>query len=127
MTPFLDIHQVFCGRFDDDDQMACILDAIQDMGEPDDTLVIYIQGDNGASTVNGPAGSSKAVAGRDHVRMRTRAFPANSISIAGAAGRMGEVRPTRRWRELDSNSRFRARFGSVFVVSLFALRFVAEA
>jgi hypothetical protein len=25
--------------------------------------------------------------------MRTRAFPANSISIAGTAGRMGEVRP----------------------------------
>jgi hypothetical protein len=38
-----------------------------------------------------------------------------------------EVRPTRWWRELDSNFRFRARFGSVFVVSLFALRFVAEA
>jgi len=31
------------------------------------------------------------------------------------------------WRELDSNFRFRARFGSVFVISLFALRFVAEA
>jgi arylsulfatase A-like enzyme len=29
--------------------MACILDAIQDMGELDDTLVIYIQGDNRAS------------------------------------------------------------------------------
>jgi hypothetical protein len=27
--------------------------------------------------------------------------------------------PTLRWRELDSNFRFRARFGSVFVVSLF--------
>jgi hypothetical protein len=34
---------------------------------------------------------------------------------------------THRWRELDSNFRFRARFGSVFVISLFALRFVAEA
>ena len=54
-------------------------------------------------TVNGPDGSSKAVAGRDHVRMRTRAFPANLISIAGAAGRMGEIRPTRCWREPDSN------------------------
>jgi hypothetical protein len=31
-----------------------------------------------------------------------------------------------RWRELDSNFRFRARFGSGFVVSLFALRVVAE-
>ena len=30
-------------------------------------------------------------------------------------------------RELDSNFRFRARFGSVFVVSLLGLRFVAEA
>jgi glycosyltransferase involved in cell wall biosynthesis len=34
---------------------------------------------------------------------------------------------THRSRELDSNFRFRARFGSVFVISLFALRFVAEA
>jgi hypothetical protein len=34
---------------------------------------------------------------------------------------------THRWRELDSNFRFRARFGSVFVVSLLGLRFVAEA
>ena len=30
-------------------------------------------------------------------------------------------------RKLDSNFRFRARFGLVFVVSLFVLRFVAEA
>jgi hypothetical protein len=40
--------------------------------------------------------------------MRTRAFPENSISIAGAAGRMGEVRPTRRWREMDSNYWYRS-------------------
>ena len=32
-----------------DDQMGRILDAIQDMGELDNALVIYIQGDNGAS------------------------------------------------------------------------------
>jgi hypothetical protein len=34
---------------------------------------------------------------------------------------------TLRRTELDSNFRFRARFGLVFVVSLFVLRFVAEA
>ena len=32
-----------------DDQMGRVLDAIQDTGELDNTLVIYIQGDNGAS------------------------------------------------------------------------------
>src|SRR5215469_16100097 len=34
---------------------------------------------------------------------------------------------TLRWRELDSNFWFRARFGSVFVVSLLGLRFVGLA
>ena len=35
--------------------------------------------------------------------------------------------PDVRWRGVNSNFRFRARFGLVFVVSLFVLRFVAEA
>jgi arylsulfatase A-like enzyme len=39
-----------------DDQMGRILDAIQDMGELDNTLVIYIQGDNGASAEGGQQG-----------------------------------------------------------------------
>jgi arylsulfatase A-like enzyme len=39
-----------------DDQMGRILDAIQDLGELDNTLVIYIQGDNGASAEGGQQG-----------------------------------------------------------------------
>lgn len=37
-------------------QMGRVLDAIEEMGELDDTLVIYIQGDNGASAEGGPNG-----------------------------------------------------------------------
>ena len=36
-----------------DHQMGRILDAIEEMGELDNTLVIYIQGDNGASAEGG--------------------------------------------------------------------------
>jgi len=39
-----------------DYQMGRILDAIQELGELDNTLVIYIQGDNGASAEGGPNG-----------------------------------------------------------------------
>ena len=39
-----------------DDQMGRILDAIEAEGELDNTLVIYIQGDNGASGEGGPQG-----------------------------------------------------------------------
>ena len=39
-----------------DTQMGRILDAIEDMGELDNTLVIYIQGDNGASAEGTPQG-----------------------------------------------------------------------
>jgi len=39
-----------------DTQMGRILDAITDMGELDNTLVIYIQGDNGASAEGTPQG-----------------------------------------------------------------------
>jgi arylsulfatase A-like enzyme len=39
-----------------DNQMGRILDAIDAMGEIDNTLVIYIQGDNGASAEGTPQG-----------------------------------------------------------------------
>jgi len=39
-----------------DFQMGRIIDALADMGELDNTLVIYIQGDNGASAEGGPQG-----------------------------------------------------------------------
>jgi arylsulfatase len=39
-----------------DTQMGRILDAIDQMGETDNTLVIYIQGDNGASAEGTPQG-----------------------------------------------------------------------
>jgi arylsulfatase A-like enzyme len=39
-----------------DTQMGRILDALEDMGELDNTLVIYIQGDNGASPEGTPQG-----------------------------------------------------------------------
>jgi arylsulfatase A-like enzyme len=39
-----------------DTQMGRILDAIEDLGETDNTLVIYIQGDNGASAEGTPQG-----------------------------------------------------------------------
>ncbi len=39
-----------------DTQMGRIVDAIEDMGELDNTLVIYIQGDNGASAEGTPQG-----------------------------------------------------------------------
>jgi arylsulfatase A-like enzyme len=39
-----------------DDQMGRIVDAIEDLGELDNTLVIYIQGDNGASAEGGQQG-----------------------------------------------------------------------
>jgi arylsulfatase A-like enzyme len=39
-----------------DTQMGRIIDAIEDMGELDNTLVIYIQGDNGASAEGTPQG-----------------------------------------------------------------------
>ena len=39
-----------------DDQMGRVLDAIEETGELDNTLVIYIQGDNGASAEGTPQG-----------------------------------------------------------------------
>jgi arylsulfatase A-like enzyme len=39
-----------------DNQMGRVLDAIEETGGLDDTLVIYIQGDNGASAEGGPQG-----------------------------------------------------------------------
>ena len=39
-----------------DSQMGRVVDAIADMGKLDNTLVIYIQGDNGASAEGGPQG-----------------------------------------------------------------------
>jgi arylsulfatase A-like enzyme len=39
-----------------DFQMGRIVDALADTGELDNTLVIYIQGDNGASAEGGPNG-----------------------------------------------------------------------
>ncbi len=39
-----------------DHQMGRVLDAIEELGELDNTLVIYIQGDNGASAEGGPNG-----------------------------------------------------------------------
>jgi arylsulfatase A-like enzyme len=39
-----------------DYQMGRIIDALADMGELDNTLVMYIQGDNGASAEGGPQG-----------------------------------------------------------------------
>src|SRR5207247_10795520 len=39
-----------------DNQMGRSIDAIADQGELDNTLVIYVQGDNGASAEGGPQG-----------------------------------------------------------------------
>jgi arylsulfatase A-like enzyme len=39
-----------------DSQMGRVVDAIADMGKLDNTLIIYIQGDNGASAEGGPQG-----------------------------------------------------------------------
>ena len=39
-----------------DEQMGHIVDAIEEMGELDNTLIIYIQGDNGASAEGSPQG-----------------------------------------------------------------------
>ena len=45
-----------------DTQMGRIIDALADLGELDNTLVIYIQGDNGASAEGGPQGLLDVVA-----------------------------------------------------------------
>jgi arylsulfatase len=39
-----------------DAQMARVLDAVEETGDVDNTLVIYIQGDNGASAEGGENG-----------------------------------------------------------------------
>jgi arylsulfatase A-like enzyme len=39
-----------------DNEIGRVLDAIEELGELDNTLVIYIQGDNGASAEGGPQG-----------------------------------------------------------------------
>ncbi|MCJ7754565.1 MAG: sulfatase-like hydrolase/transferase, partial [Thermoanaerobaculales bacterium] len=49
--------EVYAGALSHADyQMGRILDAIEELGELDNTLVIYIQGDNGASAEGGPNG-----------------------------------------------------------------------
>jgi arylsulfatase A-like enzyme len=49
--------EVYAGALSHADfQMGRILDAIDELGELDNTLVIYIQGDNGASAEGGPNG-----------------------------------------------------------------------
>ena len=54
---FAHMMEVYAGALSHaDHQMGRILDAIEDMGDTDNTLVIYIQGDNGASAEGGPQG-----------------------------------------------------------------------
>jgi len=79
-----------------------------------------------------PVGVDGGATGPHVVRMRRSIRIVNPLVPAaersrGPAFAITSSQPTLRWRELDSNFRFRARFGLVFVVSLFVLHFVAEA
>jgi len=54
---FARMMEVYAGALSHaDHQMGRIIDAIEEMGELDNTLVIYIQGDNGASAEGSPQG-----------------------------------------------------------------------
>ena len=55
--------EVYAGYYEFiDDQIGRIIDAIDETGELDNTLIIYIAGDNGASAEGGMAGTGSAVA-----------------------------------------------------------------
>ncbi len=45
-----------------DHEIGRMIDAIEDMGRLDNTLVIYINGDNGTSAEGGPLGTPNEVA-----------------------------------------------------------------
>ncbi len=54
--------EVYAGYYEFiDDQIARIIDAIDETGELDNTLIIFIAGDNGASAEGGMAGSASSV------------------------------------------------------------------
>jgi arylsulfatase A-like enzyme len=54
-----------------DDQVGRLVDALEGMGVLDDTLVIYILGDNGSSAEAGPYGTSNEMAYQNNVLMTT--------------------------------------------------------
>lgn len=54
---FAHMMEVYCAALSHcDHQMGRVVDAIEEMGELDNTLIIYIQGDNGASAEGSPQG-----------------------------------------------------------------------
>jgi arylsulfatase len=60
--------EVYAGYFEFiDDQIARIISAIDETGELENTLIIYIAGDNGASAEGGMTGTASAVAGLNGV------------------------------------------------------------
>ncbi len=55
--------EVYAGYYEfADDQIRRIVDTVEDMGELDNTLIIYIAGDNGASAEGSMTGTASAVA-----------------------------------------------------------------
>lgn len=56
------MHEVFAGFLEHTDhEIGRVVDAIEQLGELDNTLVVYIVGDNGASAEGGPVGTTNEI------------------------------------------------------------------
>ncbi len=68
-----------------DDQVARLLDALEDQGRLDDTLIFYILGDNGASAEAGAYGTFNEMAYQNNVLMTTDDIRPHLDEVGGPA------------------------------------------
>jgi arylsulfatase A-like enzyme len=68
-----------------DDQVARLVAALEDQGVLDDTLVLYILGDNGASAESGPYGTFNEMAYQNNVLMTSDDIKGRLDDIGGPA------------------------------------------
>ena len=75
-----------------DHEIGRVIQAVEDMGKLDNTLIIYISGDNGGSAEGTLVGTPNEVAMFNQVKCRSR--PSSSTSTMSGA----RTRPTTTWR-----------------------------
>ena len=75
-----------------DHEIGRVIQAVEDMGKLDNTLIIYIGGDNGSSAEGSLIGTPNEVASFNGVESRSRTSSSTSTT-SGAP-----TRPTRTWR-----------------------------
>ena len=76
-----------------DHEIGRVIQAVEDMGKLDNTLIIYINGDNGTSAEGTLIGTPNEVAMFNGVEVRRSTISSNTSTTSGA-----RTRPTTTWR-----------------------------